>query len=259
MQRNLILFLSLITLTAAAIAPAGMAQQGPSPAERTLLQLANQRRAEHGIAPLAWDPALARAARIHANWIIRARSRQGQLSHQYPGEPDLITRTATSGAHFSTVAENIADGGNSVTAIEAKWMNTPVHRANILDPHLTVVGIGVAEERGTLYAVQDFGRAVPVLRKEDVVPQVRKLLLDQGIRPAPSTADAQRNCELSSTTVGHPLLVIHWEGSDLTQIPDTVLRQMPAARSHTAAVATCPAQQPENAGFTTYRVVVLMY
>jgi hypothetical protein len=251
MQRSLILFLSLIAFLSPAIA-----QQGPSPAEQTLLNLANQRRAEHGIAPLTWDPALAHAARIHANWIIHEH---GRLSHQYPGEPDLTTRTAMSGAHFSTVAENIADGGNSVITIEQKWMSTPVHRANILDPRLTVVGIGVTEEQGVLYAVQDFARAVPDLPHNDVVQQVRKLLLDRGIRPAPSTPDAQRNCELSSGTIGHPLLVIRWEGSDLTQLPDAILQQMPSARSHTAAVATCPAQQPANAGFTTYRVAVLMY
>lgn len=251
MKRNLILFFSLIIFI-----PAAIAQQGPSPAEQTLLQLANQRRAEHGIAPLAWDPALAHAARIHANWIIHE---QGRLSHQYPGEPDLTTRTAMSGAHFSTVAENIADGGDSVTDIEKKWMSTPVHRANILDPRLTVVGIGVAEEHGILYAVQDFARAVPVLQQNDVVKHVQQLLLNQGIKPAPSTPDAQRNCEMSSGTVGHPLLVIRWEGSDLNQLPGAVLQQMPSARSHTAAVATCPAQQPSNAGFTTYRVTVLMY
>jgi hypothetical protein len=248
---------TLLTILALALlSPALIAQQEPSPAERTLLQLANQRRAEQGIAPLAWDPALAQAARTHAT---RMMHESGPLDHQYPGEPNVIARAAEAGAHFSTVSENLAAGGPNAAALQQKWMSSAVHRSNILDPNLTVIGIAVLEDRGTLYAVEDFGRNVPFLRQNDVEKQAQKLLLDQGIRPAPSNEDARKDCELTSGVAGHPLLVIRWEGSDLTQLPSAVLQQMPSAKSHTAAVASCPTQQPGNAGFTTYRVAVLIY
>jgi len=70
---------------------AGSAQVDASPAERALLQMANQFRAEHGVAPLAWNSALARAARGHAK---RVASEPGELEHQYPGEADMVTRAA---------------------------------------------------------------------------------------------------------------------------------------------------------------------
>src|SRR4051794_33614108 len=80
---------------------AGIAQ---SSGERQLVQLVNQARSQQGLAALAWDPALAAAAQQHAQWMARS----AQLSHQYPGEPDLATRASNAGARFHEIAENVA-------------------------------------------------------------------------------------------------------------------------------------------------------
>ena len=41
------------------------------------------------------------------------------------------------------------------------WMNSKVHRENILDPAFTEIGIGVARnDKGEVYYTQDFGVAV---------------------------------------------------------------------------------------------------
>src|SRR5271154_1229281 len=82
MHRTLTILLCLATLL-----PAAPAQQGATVAEQYLLQLTNQHRAEQGLAPLTWDPALARAARAHAQRISRE---PGPAEHQYSGEPDLL-------------------------------------------------------------------------------------------------------------------------------------------------------------------------
>ncbi len=50
---------------------------------RQLMQATNEDRAQHGLGPLKWDPALARAAQSHAELMVR----QGALSHQYAGNP----------------------------------------------------------------------------------------------------------------------------------------------------------------------------
>jgi hypothetical protein len=238
--------------------PAAFAQKGPSPAEQTFLQLANQRRAEQGLAPLAWDAALARAARAHA---LRMAREPGETQHQYPGEPDVITRASQAGAHFSTVSENIAAARASVETIERAWMNSPVHRANILDQRVNVAGIAVIENRGTLYAVEDFARSVPVLGRNEVESRVQELLRNQGIRSAESNeskADARRSCETQSSAAPNSILIMQWDGPDLTQLPGTLLQQMPQARNHTAAVGACPSKRTGE-GFTTYRIAVLMY
>src|SRR5258708_3851641 len=145
---------------------------GP-PAEQTLLQLANQSRAQHNLPPLRWDSALALAARNHLRWVLR---NPGELRHQYPGEPDLVARGASAGARFGTISENIAGHGQTPADLHNIWMTSPVHRTNLLDPRLNVVGIAVVENHGLLFAVEDFARDVPALTPDSVQHQVAKLL-----------------------------------------------------------------------------------
>src|ERR1700677_1258958 len=98
----------LLLLALALSAPCVIAQANASPAEQSLFQLANQARAAHNLPPLHWDNTLAHAARAHVQRVVHE---QGEYQHQYPGEPDLMTRGAQAGAHFVTIAENI--GGHA--------------------------------------------------------------------------------------------------------------------------------------------------
>lgn len=253
MHRTLPALLSLLLLT-----PLAPAQKFVPSAEQTLLQLANRRRAEHGLPPLTMDAALTRAARAHAGIIIRYPA---PAEHQYPGEPDLLTRASNTGARFSTVAENVAGNGNSAAEIEQAWMHSPTHRANILDQRVNVVGIAVIESHGLLYAVEDFARNVPTLGRTDVENRVQQLLRDRGIRPATSAESretARRSCENQNSPIGDAILAMQWDGPDLTQLPNSLLQQMPQAREHTASVGACPSKRTAE-GFTTYRIAVLLY
>jgi uncharacterized protein YkwD len=253
-----LLLLSLlggIAITASsAISQANDSPSG-SPDEQALLQLANQARAQHNLPPLRWDSALATAARNHLRWVLR---NPGELRHQYSGEPDLATRGGNAGARFSTISENIAGHGQTPADLHNIWMTTPVHRANLLDPKLNVVGIAVAENQGLLFAVQDFGRDVPALTPESVERQVQKLLRAQGFPPAPSNEDARKTCTMSQGQAGFPKLVIQWDGSDISQLPDSVLQNLDKTKYKSAAVGACPGRQA-NQQFTTYHVAVLLY
>ena len=240
------------------LAPSAPAQQGATVAEQYLLQLTNQHRAEHHLPPLAWDAALARAARAHA---LRIMQDGGIAQHQYPGEPDVKARAVKAGAHFSTVSENVAGNGTVPIDFDRAWMNSPVHRANILDPHLNVIGIAVVRGNGVLYAVEDFARSVVVLGPTQIEQQAQQILRDHGIQPATSAAareNARRTCRDPNSTTGYPVLVMQWDGADLNQLPASLLQQMPTARQHTAAVGACPSTRQQE-GFTTYHVAVLMY
>src|SRR6202451_3588824 len=101
---------------------------GQQPAEQQVMDLANQDRAQQGLPPLKWDPALAHAAAAHAQMMAG----QSELSHQYPGEPDLAARCGAAGAHFRTIEENVALAPTP-QALEQEWMHSPPHRANILN------------------------------------------------------------------------------------------------------------------------------
>ena len=86
-----------MALAAAMLAMPAWAQQ---PAEQQLMDLANADRAQQGLAPLKWDPALAQAASEHAQMMAQ----QPELSHQYPGEPTWLPDVAWRSG-FRSIAE----------------------------------------------------------------------------------------------------------------------------------------------------------
>jgi uncharacterized protein YkwD len=254
--RILLALLALAVLVTAAPHTRAQSQTQPASApEQTLLQFANQAREAHNLPPLEWDASLARAAKAHLQWVLR---NPNNLQHQYPGEPDLVTRGANAQAHFSTISENIAGHGDTPTSLHEIWMKTATHRANILDPKLNAVGIAVAENQGVLYAVEDFGRSVPTLGFEAVERQIAKLLQEQGFPPAPSNADARKTCEMPRGQEGNPRLVIRWDGADINELPAAVVQQLDKTKYTSAAVGACPSEAL-NQQFTTYHIVVLLY
>jgi hypothetical protein len=244
--------LALLLTMFAVTTPRAIAQ---SNAEQVLLQLANQTRAQHNLSPLRWDNALAIAARNHLRWVIR----NSELLHQYPGEPDLVTRGANAGAHFSTISENIAGHGQNPAELHQTWMSSAPHRHNLLDPDLTVVGIAVVEYQGLLFAVEDFGKDVQPLTPEAVEHQVAKLLQAQGFPPAPSNQDARKTCTMpQGQQAGTPKLVIQWDGADISHLPDAVRQNLDKTRYKSAAVGACPGRQP-GGQFTSYHIALLLY
>src|ERR1700748_2742809 len=105
----------------------GSHQHGPNVAEQYLLSMANQERTQRGIQPLVWDEHLAAAAQQHAQRMAQAAA----ISHQFPGEPDLESRLAATGARFHQIAENVAMAGTP-QELHTEWMHSEGHRANLL-------------------------------------------------------------------------------------------------------------------------------
>jgi hypothetical protein len=250
---------ALVFLIGLAISFPVLAQEGASPDELTLLQLANQRRAEQGIPPLAWDAALAHAARAHAE---RMSHEQGDPQHQYAGEPDVPTRAAQAGGHFSKTSENIGASNAKVNEIEQSWMDSPAHRAAILDPQLNAVGIGVVEVQNTFYAVEDFAHSNPSLSRDEIEARVQKALGDRGIQIETSDAAKQAARDSCNSSNSRPpagaLAAMQFNCTDLNQFPDIVLKGMPQAKEHPVAVASCGTPQSQQ-GFTTYHLALLMF
>lgn len=134
----------------------------PSPKEDTaaeiqLLELANESRRQAGVPPLRPDPGLTDAAREHAQRMVA----NGELSHQFAGEPALMARIAdVSSLRFDRAGENVAYNASADSAHDA-LMHSPPHRQNLLDPNFSVAGIAAIWSNGRLYVVQDFARQVP--------------------------------------------------------------------------------------------------
>lgn len=126
----------------AAPAPVAAAPADPSEAaEAQVLALANEARAAAGLPPLTRDPDLDAVARA---WSVHLATEGLELAHN----PDYAEQIP---AGWSASAENVGwMGPSGLTAeevaatIHATWMDSPGHRANLLDPALTHIGVGVA-------------------------------------------------------------------------------------------------------------------
>ncbi len=223
-----------------------------------LVLLANQARAQAGAGPLQWDAALASAARQHC---LRMAA-EGQLSHQYAGEPDVSERAAQAAAHFSLIEENVALAPTPATIHDA-WMHSPGHRANLLNPQVDHVGVAVVAGRYGLYAVADYERIVPVLTQAQIEAQVDDLVKASGVAILPDPTLARTVCAAEGA-MPHPAsgprphFAMFWEGAQLTQLPKNLVDALASGKYHQAAVGSCSAQG-EQGTFTAYRIAVLLF
>jgi hypothetical protein len=254
------LFLTVFVCQAAAAQGAqyGAPQALPSGAQR-LFVLANQTRASDGLGSLKWDPALAAAALQHCNLMAD----MGSISHRYQGEADLTVRAGHAGAHFSLVEENVAVGPY-IDGIHRGWMNSPGHRENLLNPQIDRAGIAVVMRGGSLYAVADYARAVPVLTQGQVEATVAGMLRARGLAVLRDANRARALCASSGRfkPMDGASFLMRWQGSDVTQVPADLARRVASGEYRQAAVGSCPAQIPArtiDGGFTAYRVAVLLY
>ena len=106
--------------------------------ESGVLQKTNAERARYGLPPLVLDKSLLNSARQHAAWMTRSQTLQ------HTGQ---------------AVGENIAMGQNSSGEVVRDWMNSPGHRANILNPGYTRIGVaGYTAANGQVFWCQQFLR-----------------------------------------------------------------------------------------------------
>ncbi len=249
-------FVVIMALTCVVAFPRGAASQSKAAGpEQTLFRLANQERMARGLTPLSWNAPLAAAARAHA---LRM-SQQDALSHQYPGELGMADRAAKAGARFSSLAENIGEERQAET-LHAEWMESPPHRANLLDPQLDSVGIAVVERSGNLFAVEDFAQIVSVLSVPEQEKIVASVLQPQGLTIlAANTAEARQTCLLDDGVAGKskPAFTARYETPYLQEIPALLEEQIMTAQYHSAAIGACVRKGTSD--FSQYRVVVLLY
>jgi len=234
----------------ASSAPAG---RPSTSAEQLLYDAVNRERASLGLEQLQWDTALANAARLHTTLLAE----HDALSHRFTGEADLQTRLRTAGASFRLVAENVAEAPD-IESLHIAWMNSPPHRANILDPQVNSIGIAI-ERRGQQYfATQDFSAAVVQMSWEEQERQVARLLQANGLGVVANPEEARKSCDLNRgfyTT--QPVSVSRFETSDLSRLPAELARLAASGRFRRAAVGAC--EVPVATPFARFRLAVILY
>jgi uncharacterized protein YkwD len=244
--------------TPSAAQHASLVPNPSSVAEQYLLAAANQERLSRGLAPLRFDPQLARAANFHAH----AMAEHGTISHQFEGEPELSQRGASAGVAFSLISENVGEAPNVVT-IHDMWMHSEHHRSNLLDPVVDSAGISVVVRAGEYFAVEDFAkttRHVSLEQQESAIAGEIARLGRVSVSRSPNLVTAARQtCATSSGFAGdrRPWFIMRFTSDNLTALPDELKTRITSPRYREAAVGACPANQPGP--FTAYNFAVLLY
>jgi uncharacterized protein YkwD len=101
----------------------------------------NAQRKAKGLGALRASPKLMKAAQAHAC----DNAARGGYSHVGSDGSDLSTRIRRTGYKIRVAAENTGLGFDDPARLVSFWMNSPGHRANILNPRVTDVGVGLAD------------------------------------------------------------------------------------------------------------------
>lgn len=132
--------------------------------EAAIIEMTNAYRGRQKLGGLKRNDALAEAARAYAVFLAKS----GQFSHTADGR-GAGERIASTGYSWCQIGENLAmhvdSRGFQAEALAQKamegWINSPGHRANIVAPHMTEIGVGVASAPGRdpkFISVQLFAR-----------------------------------------------------------------------------------------------------
>ena len=100
-------------------------------------------RREHGLGPVTVDPELNRFAQAHA----RNMAAYNMMGHDVGGSFSERRRTLRA----RIVVENVGAAYNNVSEAFASWRDSPSHRANMLDPDMTRMGIGAVPTSDGFY------------------------------------------------------------------------------------------------------------
>jgi uncharacterized protein YkwD/uncharacterized membrane protein required for colicin V production len=114
--------------------------------ETQMLALVNEERTKRGLPPVKADPEMTRVARAHSVDMFA----RGYFSHYTPERKDPFDRMRSANVKFLTAGENLALG-RTLKICHEGLMNSPGHRANILNPSFGRLGIGIMD--GGIYGL----------------------------------------------------------------------------------------------------------
>lgn len=187
--------LALAASSGLVLAPAAQAQDDAAGLEQMLTRI-NQMRSAAGVGTLARDARLDAAAQAHSADMAA----NDMLEHVSPRTGDPTARVAAAGLASVQVAENIALNAD-VLAAHAALVSSDAHRANLMNPALTHIGIAAARSSRGVYVTQVFAAlagaaaadvaALPppaVVAPAEVAAAAPAAPTEQAAAPAPAVA-----------------------------------------------------------------------
>lgn len=127
--------------------------------DQELLNLTNQKRAEHGLKPLALNKQLGSAAAEKAKYMFE----KDFWAHFGPDGTTPWFFIKKAGYEYLYAGENLARGYTTAPEVVDAWMASPTHRDNILSPNYSEIGFAVSSGKltgsETVLVVEMFGTA----------------------------------------------------------------------------------------------------
>ncbi len=108
--------------------------------EAKMLELVNEERTSRGLKPLQADPEMTVVGRAHSKDMFA----RGYFAHYTPEGTDPFQRMDAAGVKYRAAGENLALA-QTVEMAHRNLMNSPGHKANILNPAYGRLGIGIQD------------------------------------------------------------------------------------------------------------------
>ena len=141
-----------------------------------LTDLTNDYRSQKGISGLSWNDTLAKAAKLKAEDMMK----KGYFAHTSPEGLTPWYWLGQQNYSFLYAGENLAVHFDETEDVEDAWLDSPTHKANIVNPHFSEIGIAVVEGffegKDTTVVVEFFGTPAFVSTQKVVTAQEQKLL-----------------------------------------------------------------------------------
>lgn len=149
----------------------------------TVISLANAARAEGGLEKLTSNSLLTSAAQAKANDMLAKQ----YFSHNTPSGETPWTFIKATGYSYVTAGENLAIDFTEAESVQTAWMNSPGHRANIMNKAFQEIGIGISKGmyngHQTTIVVQMFG--TPIAQKVEMPAAPTPVAQPAPVAPAP--------------------------------------------------------------------------
>jgi uncharacterized protein YkwD len=258
--KNTLLALVLVCLKSA------FAQVGLSPDELKLFNLLNHERVKAGVPEFQWNYQLAESARAHTKLMAGWK----ELSHRFSDEAALGDRVGATGLRFDVAAENVG-AAPSVEDIHSGFMNSPQHRANILSPRYSAVGLAVISRDGELYVTEDFAHTLPSYSEEQfraaTIAAFNKARRENGIPSVSSNASPRLHelaCSESEDAKGmlhdfpDALTLVIFTSPDPDKLPSSMEKAAADRSLHRLDIGVCFKPGKEH-GYGSFRIVGAFY
>jgi len=107
--------------------------------QQKVVDLVNQERAKYGLKPLVAKQDLTSVAQLKAQDMYQNK----YFNHTSPTYGSPFDMLRYFGINYTAAGENLALGQKTPVQVVQDWMNSPGHRANILNPNYTEIGVGI--------------------------------------------------------------------------------------------------------------------